>query len=133
MQFSTKKFKLMCASRTFRGVLLLCLVFLATCSYSQENRTRLSHSTVERNIQCTTQTNQIQAENQLSLEEITASIDQINTHLRAIEEKREWIYADQQRISEANENNWFEQMKATEKELLTRRNELNALLKKDEK
>ena len=123
----------MCASRTFRGVLLLCLVFLATCSYSQENRTRLSHSTVERNIQCTTQTNQIQAENQLSLEEITASIDQINTHLRAIEEKREWIYADQQRISEANENNWFEQMKATEKELLTRRNELNALLKKDEK
>lgn len=133
MQCSTKKFKLMCASRTFRVILLLCLVFIATCSYSQENRTRLSHSTVERNIQCTTQTNQIQAENQLSLEEIAVSIDQINTHLRAIEEKREWIYADQQRISEANENNWFEQMKATEKELLSRRNELNAIIKKDEK
>jgi hypothetical protein len=133
MQFSNKKFKLLCTTRKFRGLLLLCLVLLATSSYSQENRARLSQTTIDKNIHSTSQTNQFQAGNQLSQEEIQLSINQLNDHLKAIETKRVWINSAAERIVEANENGWFEQMKATEKELISRRAELNALLKKDEK
>jgi hypothetical protein len=66
--------------------------------YSQIKQQRLTNSAVERKIHTT------------------------------IQSKRVWINSAAERIVEANENGWFEQMLATEKELIKRRDELNALL-----
>ncbi len=77
----------------------------------------------------TTKSNHLPSGNHpLSLEEIQLSIDQLSDHLEAIETKRIWINSAAERIVEANENGWFEQMLAKEKELIKRRDELYILL-----
>jgi hypothetical protein len=128
MQFYNQKFSQLFESSRFHGVIFLCFIMYTSACYSQEKQQRLTNSAVERNIHTTIQSNQIQAGNQLSQEEIQLSINQLNDHLKAIETKRVWINSAAERIVEANENGWFEQMLATEKELIKRRDELNALL-----
>ena len=128
MQFCNQKFSQLFESLRFHRVIFLCLLMHNCACYSQIKQQRLTNSAVERNIHTTIQSNQIQAGNQLSQEEIQLSINQLNDHLKAIETKRVWINSAAERIVEANENGWFEQMLATEKELIKRRDELNALL-----
>lgn len=128
MQFCNQKFSQLFESLRFHRVIFLCFLMHNCACYSQIKQQRLTNSAVERNIHTTIQSNQIQAGNQLSQEEIQLSINQLNDHLKAIETKRVWINSAAERIVEANENGWFEQMLATEKELIKRRDELNALL-----
>ncbi len=128
MQFCNQKISQLFESSRFHGMIFLCFLIYTSACYSQEKQQRLTNSAVERNIHTTFQSNQIQAGNQLSQEELQLSINQLNDHLKAIETKRVWIYSAAERIVEANENGWFEQMLATEKELIKRRDELNALL-----
>ncbi len=128
MQFCNQIFRHLFESLRFHGVTLLCILLYTSSCYSQEKQQRLTYSAVERNIHATTKSNHIPTGNQLSLEEIQLSIDQLNDHLKAIETKRIWINSAAEHIVEANENGWFEQMLTTEKELVKRREELNILL-----
>ena len=57
----------------------------------------------------------VQSDTRISKE---AQIEQLKSHLKAIEEKKNWILQDPVRIQEANQSGWFDQMKETT-ELLT--------------
>jgi hypothetical protein len=128
MQFCNQTFRHLFESLRFHGITLLCVLLYTSSCYSQEKLQRLTNSAIERNIHTTAQSNNIPSGNQLSPEEIQLSIEHLNDHLKAIETKRIWINSAAERIIEANESGWFEQMLATEKELIKRRDELYALL-----
>lgn len=133
MQFCDQKFRQLIASSRYHGVVFLCFIFSSVVSYSQEKQQKLTIGTVDKQIHSTHQVNPTPSAQLLSPEEIQQSIDLINDHLSAIEAKRVWINSATERIVEANENGWFEQMIATEKELIQRREELNTLLTKYKK
>jgi len=62
-------------------------------------------------------------------QEILKQISQIDSHLSAIETKRNYVLSDPAEKALANEQGWFEDMKKIEKSLLKKRKELKALVK----
>lgn len=117
--------------RLLQVALFLFILLMSVYSVNaQATQARMSSTKIEHNLVSSTQSNQ-QAKDELTNVEIHEKIKLIQDHLLAIESKRNWINEDPQRIQEAKENNWFEQVGATEKALLEKRSELITLLKKD--
>ena len=59
---------------------------------------------------------------------IKNEIIQLNQHLEAIQQKWDYILADDELTKQAQESGWFEQMSAVKQQLIDRKNELTALL-----
>ena len=61
-------------------------------------------------------------------QEVLKQISQIDSHLLAIETKRNYILSNPTEKALAEEHGWFEQMKKIEKSLLKKKDELKALI-----
>jgi len=61
-------------------------------------------------------------------QEILKQISQIDSHLSAIETKRNYVLSDPAEKALAIEQGWFEDMKKTENSLLKKKNELKRLI-----
>ena len=62
-------------------------------------------------------------------QEVLKQIAQIDSHLSAIEIKRNYILSDPTEKAMALEQGWFAEMEKIEKSLLNKKNELKALIK----
>ena len=115
---NTSKFSLLACT-------LLCFVFIVLVNQStaQESPSRLTNGKIEKTISSVVQT-KASSSNLHTADQIKEKIDIINTHLSAIESKRNWINEDPKRIEEAKENDWFDQMSSIEKGLILERDEL---------
>jgi hypothetical protein len=102
---------------------MVCFLFVPA-AYSQEKKADNStFPKIETNLRSkSTQTTTIaQPASDISN---STKIDQLKEHLNAIEEKKKWILQDPQRIQEANESGWFDQMKKTSEEITLQLKEL---------
>ncbi|MDB4682811.1 hypothetical protein OAE89_01960 [Crocinitomicaceae bacterium] len=61
-------------------------------------------------------------------QDVLKQIAQINSHLSAIETKRNYILSDPAEKASAQEQGWFEEMKKIEKSLLKKKEKLTALI-----
>ena len=61
-------------------------------------------------------------------QEVLKQIAQIDSHLSAIETKRNYVLSDPVEKALATEQGWFEEMEKIEKSLLKKKDELNALI-----
>ena len=61
-------------------------------------------------------------------QEVLKQISQIDSHLSAIETKRNYVLSDPVEKALATEQGWFEEMEKIEKSLLKKKDELNALI-----
>jgi flagellar motor protein MotB len=61
-------------------------------------------------------------------QQVLKQISQIDSHLLAIETKRNYILSDPAEKASAQEQGWFEEMKKIEKSLLKKKEKLTALI-----
>jgi len=79
-------------------------------------------------LKSTEPTNTNTAPKPIDEQEILNQISQIDSHLSAIETKRNYILSNPAEKAIAIEQGWFEDMKKIEKSLLKKKNELNTLI-----
>lgn len=103
--------------------MLVCFLFTSEV-YSQEKQATNSTSPrIETNLRSKSTPSTTIAQPASGISNLT-KIEQLTDHLNAIEEKKKWILQDPQRIQEANESGWFDQMKRTSEEITLQLKEL---------
>lgn len=98
---------------------IMALTTFSMAQTAQEKVTSTPVSTTE-----STSSTGSEALDQEKINAVNKEIAQIDSHLKSIEIKRQYILADPVESKKAEENGWFDKMKATEERLLKRKEEL---------
>ena len=101
--------------------LLYLFLFILTCNISAQNVNSVKSIDP---VNVNTQQKPI-----IEKQEVLKQIAQIDSHLSAIEIKRNYILSDPTEKAMALEQGWFAEMEKIEKSLLNKKNELKALIK----
>ena len=101
--------------------LLYLFLFILTCNISAQNVNSVKSIDP---VNVNTQQKPI-----IEKQEVLKQIAQIDSHLSAIEIKRNYILSDPAEKAMALEQGWFAEMKKIENSLLNKKNELKALIK----
>ena len=100
--------------------LFVVFILLYTCKlYAQQTMS---------SFKSTNPTNATEAPKPVNKQEVLNQIAQIDSHLSAIETKRNYVLSDPAQKALAIEQGWFEDMKKIEKSLLKKKNELKKLI-----